>query len=90
MSFETLIFIDNIGDTMDDMAWGFQKSYYSSPKLIGLQNCDLSKLEVQKSGVALVQLESGKSDLLNKISLEPKMSDFFTPYILTTGSFAAL
>ena len=34
-----------------NMTWGFQMSYYSSSQLKGLQNCDLSKLEIQrKSG----------------------------------------
>ena len=40
-----------------DMAWSFQMSYYTLSYLKGLQNCDLSKLEVQKSGVTPVQVE---------------------------------
>ena len=49
-------------------------SYSASFRLKGLPNCQVSKLDVQKIGVTPGQV---KSDLLNKISLEPKMSNFF-------------
>ena len=40
------------------MAWGFQKSYYTSSMLIGLQNCDLWKFEVWKNGAVQARVES--------------------------------
>ena len=49
-------------------------------KLLGqgaLPNCQMLKFEVQKSGAV-----PSKSDLLNKISLEAKMSDFFSKFKL--------
>ena len=59
------------------MAQGFQMSYFSLSQLKGLQNCDLSKLKVRKNGVNLLQIES---DVLDKISLKPNMSDFFQTF----------
>ena len=50
-------------------------SYSAFFQLKGLPNCQMSKFEVQKNGVTPVPIES---DLLNKISLEPKISDFFS------------
>ena len=50
-------------------------SYSASFQLKGLLNCQISKFEVQKNVVTPVLIES---DLPNKISLEPKMSDFFS------------
>ena len=49
-------------------------SYFGYFQLKGLQNCQMSKFEVQKIEVTPDPLES---DLLNKISLEPKISDLF-------------
>ena len=49
------------------VAWGFQMSYFSLSYLKELQNYDLSKLDVQNSGVTLVRLESSESDLLCKM-----------------------
>ena len=37
--------------------WGFQMNYNTSSYLKGLQNCDLSKLEVKKSGVTPVLVD---------------------------------
>ena len=50
-------------------------SYSASFQLKELPNCQMSKFEVSKNGVAPDPI---KSDLLNKISLEPKMSNFFS------------
>ena len=49
-------------------------SFSASFQLKGLPSCQMSKFEVQKNGVTPVPIES---DLFNKISLEPKVSDFF-------------
>ena len=57
-------------------------SYSASFQLKGLPNCQMLKFEVRKSVVTLVPIESY---LLSKISLKPKMSDFFQ-----NSSFAAL
>ena len=50
-------------------------TYSVSFQLKGLPKCHMSKFEVQKNGVTPVLI---KSDLLNEISLEPKMSDVFS------------
>ena len=60
---------------------------YASFQLKGLPNCQMSKFEVRKNGVIPAPIES---DLLNEISLDPKMSDFFQTQNLTAGSFVAL
>ena len=52
------MFLSNV---QRDMAWGFQKSYYTSSLLKGLQSCDLSKLEVKKN----FKLRGQNSNLLN-------------------------
>ena len=49
-------------------------SYFASFQFKGLPKYQMSKLEVQKNGVTTVSIES---DLLDKISLEPKLSDYF-------------
>ena len=48
---------------------------YASFQLKGLPNCQMSKFEVRKNGVIPAPIES---DLLNEISLKPKMSIFFS------------
>ena len=50
-------------------------SYFAFFKLKGLQNCQMSKFKVRKNGVTPLPIES---DLLNKISLEPKISYFLS------------
>ena len=66
----------------------FQMKCFASLQTKGLQNYQLSKFEFCKKWRTPGVLES---DLLNKISLQQKMSDFFfKSQTLTPGSFAAL
>ena len=50
-------------------------SYTASSQLKGLPNCKMLKFEVRKNGVTPLPIES---DLLNKISPESEMADFFS------------
>ena len=50
-------------------------SYFASLQLNGQPKCQMLKFEVRRNDVTLVPIES---DLLNEISVEPKMSDFFS------------
>ena len=78
-----------LSNVQRDMAWGFQMSYYSLPQIKGLDSCDLTKLEVQKRRVNPLPLESGESNLLDEISLESKMSDFFQTSNLDRSQFCS-
>ena len=49
--------------------------YFASFQLKGLSNCQMLKFEVRKNGVTLVPIES---DLHNKTSLRPNLSDIFS------------
>ena len=59
-----------------DMTWGFQMIYFSSSQLKGLQNCDLSKLEVEKDAKIDHPGCVGLCLITVKRSLKPQMSEF--------------
>ena len=70
------------------MTLGFQMSYYSSSQLKGLENCDLSKFEVQKenyraahSSVAHCQ----DPDFFHTSNFD--RSQFWSPLMMNSSSF---